>query len=179
MSIWSFFSPFFFFISQGSKQNNVNLKYSWEGRKRDRPSLFLDQKAASRYTEQKEAPIVHRLHRYVKEPACCSNITDINVYVFDKSIVCYCKVICLPAAFQEICEYVWMACTQRWNLELLPHQAEEHEGEFRFVWEADSSVASSCLHGISSSWQYCARNFPLGRKVFIGQVLLWRMYKGK
>lgn len=45
-------------------------------------SLFLDQGAVPRHTEQKEAPVVHRLHRHVKEAACCFNIAVINMCMY-------------------------------------------------------------------------------------------------
>lgn len=45
-------------------------------------SPFLDQGAAPRDTEQKEALIVHRLQRHVKEAACCFSITVINMCMY-------------------------------------------------------------------------------------------------
>lgn len=44
--------------------------------------IFLDQGVVPRDTEQKETPIVYKLHGHVKEAVCSSNITVINTCIY-------------------------------------------------------------------------------------------------
>lgn len=68
----------------------MNLKNSWEGEKRERLLLgfwgFFDQGVVPRDTEQKEAPIVHKLQRHMKEAECSFNITVLNTCIYFVSL---------------------------------------------------------------------------------------------